>query len=192
MLQPVIILLNTLAVVIIAAAGIGAAALLVRMILQWTQANPFGWFALNLRRATEPLMRPLRIGFDNTILRYDLLPIVAAVLLLLYAFFASSIIYNYAIILTRISFAAEVTAVRAVVWLLGFLVNSYLAVLFLRFLLPFFGIGYSTPSFRLVFQVTEPVLKPLRRYFVIGLFDLSPLVVIFVLGWILQLLVSQM
>src|SRR3712207_6186442 len=123
MLQPIIFLLNTLSVLIVAAAGLGAAALLVRLILQWTQANPFGWFALNLRRATEPLMRPLRTGFDNTVLRYDLLPIVAAVLLLLYAFFAAGIVNGYAVILTRISFASEVTAGRVVLWLLAFLVN---------------------------------------------------------------------
>ena len=34
--------------------------------------------------------------------------------------------------------------------------------------------------------------EPLRRFLVIGLFDLSPLVAILVLGWLLQALVSRM
>jgi YggT family protein len=181
-----------LSVTLVAVAGVGAVALLVRMLLQWMQANPFGWFALNLRRATEPLMRPLRLSFDNSVLRYDMLPIVAAILLLLYAYFASSIINGYAIILASISYTSAVTMGRVVLWVLAVLVNTYLALIFLRFLLPFFGIGYSTPSFRFVFSVTEPILKPLRRFLVIGLFDLSPLVAILVLGWLLQALVSRM
>jgi uncharacterized protein YggT (Ycf19 family) len=192
MLQPIIWLLNMLSVALVAVAGVGAVALLVRMILQWAQANPFGWFALNLRRVTEPLMSPLRLGFDNRILRYDMLPIVAAILLLLYAYFASSIIQGYAIILTSISYASAVTVGVVLLWVLALLVNTYLALIFMRFLLPFFGIGYSTPSFRFVFLVTEPILKPLRRFLVIGLFDLSPLVAILVLGWLLQALVSRM
>ena len=57
----------------------------------------------------------------------------------------------------------------------------YMALLFARFLLPMLGFGYSSRFLRFAYQLTEPVLKPLRRYLVVGAFDFSPLVVLFVL-----------
>ncbi|HSE98050.1 MAG TPA: YggT family protein, partial [Blastocatellia bacterium] len=52
----------------------------------------------------------------------------------------------------------------------------YVAAIFLRFFLPFLGVGYMKKWFRFIFTITEPLLKPLRRIFVAGMFDFSPLV----------------
>jgi len=56
----------------------------------------------------------------------------------------------------------------------------YVVAIFLRFFLPFFGIGYRHKGFHFLFAITEPLLKPLRRIFVAGMFDFSPIVAMFI------------
>jgi YggT family protein len=62
----------------------------------------------------------------------------------------------------------------------------YVIAIFLRFFLPFFGVGYSNKSFHFLYVITEPLLKPLRRFFVAGMFDFSPVIAMF----LIQLLTS--
>ncbi len=175
----VIAIFDYLALAITIVTGVLALALVLRMVLQWAQVNPFGWFALNLRKVTEPVMRPFRYGFDNQMLRFDMLPIVAAALVLLNGLFAAWIVGQVSFVLRQFYRAPAITiglVLSAVLW---FAVVAYMAMLFGRFLLPMLGFGYSSRFLRVAFQLTEPVLKPLRRYLVIGAFDFSPVVVIF-------------
>jgi YggT family protein len=166
-----------------------AAALVLRMILQWAQVNPFGWFALNLRRLTEPVMRPFRFGFDNRTLRFDMLPLVAAALVLINGLFAAWIVSQVGSVIDQLALGGVSAGnlLSAVVWLA---VVLYMAALFGRFLMPMLGFGYSNRLFRFAFRITEPVLRPLRRYLVIGAFDLSPLVVIFLVQFVGSILRS--
>lgn len=181
-LEPIILLLSIVQYTILAAAGLMALALLVRMILQWSDVNPFGRVPAFLRKVTEPVMRPLRRGFDNRTLRFDMLPILAAILLLMYAFFAASIFSGFVFLLADIAQPIAVTPGRVVLWVLLCAINAYLAMLFVRFLLPYFEIGYSSRSNRLLFTLTEPLLKPFRRLLPVGPIDFSPMLLILVLG----------
>ena len=164
-----------------------AAALVVRMLLQWAQVNPFGWFALNLRKVTEPVMRPFRAGFDNRTMRFDFLPLVAAALVLINGLFAAWIVSQVGSVIAQLLLRGMSVGniASAILWLA---VVLYMAALFARFLMPMLGFGYSNRFFRLAFQITEPVLRPLRRYLIVGAFDFSPLVVIFVVQFVGTLL----
>jgi YggT family protein len=190
-----VLVLGYLRIAITVATVVLASALLLRMILQWAQVNPFGWFALNLRRVTEPVMRPFRYGFDNRMLRFDMMPIVAAALVLLNGLFAAWVVGQVEVVLADFAGFRPVTPGLVIGDLVWLAVVAYMALLFARFLLPMLGFGYSSGFLRFAYQVTEPVLKPLRRYLVLGAFDLSPLVVLFVLqfvGVILRNLLIQM
>ncbi len=50
---------------------------------------------------------------------------------------------------------------------------------------------YDNPIVRFVHQVTEPLLSPIRRFAMIGMIDLSPLVLIIVLQVITSVLASR-
>lgn len=176
-----VLIFTYLSYAITAASLVVAAALLLRMVLQWAQVNPFGWFALNLRRVTEPIMRPFRYGFDNRMLRFDMLPIVAAALVLLNGLFLAWIVGQVAFVLQDFSGLRRVTAGLVLGDLFWLVAVFYMALLFVRFLLPMLGFGYSSRFLRFAYVLTEPILKPLRRYLVVGAFDFSPLVVLFVL-----------
>ncbi len=74
--------------------------------------------------------------------------------------------------------------------LVGYLVWAYFFIVLLRVLMswvPMFTqrpLDYSNPIVKILLDLTEPVLSPLRRFLIIGMLDLSPMVVLFTLGLI--------
>ena len=76
------------------------------------------------------------------------------------------------------------------------MINSVLGifvfVIFIRSILTWFPIGRDNPIYLLVNQVTEPVLGPVRRYLPrFGNMDLSPMVVIIVILFVIQPIVRE-
>ncbi|HWE60747.1 MAG TPA: YggT family protein [Chloroflexota bacterium] len=63
----------------------------------------------------------------------------------------------------------------------------------IRVLLSWFSMGNTYgPVFRLLDDVTEPILRPLRRVIpTIGMFDLSPIVAILLINFISSLIQAQ-
>ena len=58
--------------------------------------------------------------------------------------------------------------------------------------LPMAGVRIDpyNPAIRVLFQLTDPILEPLRRYTTIGMIDLSPIVALIGLDMIRRLLIS--
>ena len=157
--------------------------LFLRVVLTWLGANPFGRIPYHLTRITEPMVRPVRSQFGGMRLRYDLIPLVMGVLILVTGLFIASMIGQLGQIILAIgknvmagAFASGAMAAE-VIRLLGLL---YVVAIFLRFFLPFFGVGYRHKFFHILFVITEPLLKPLRRIFIAGMFDFSPIVAMFI------------
>jgi len=165
--------------VTIAVAGL----LILRVILNWAGANPFSRLSYNLTRLTEPLVRPMRHQFAGRITRYDLMPLLMGVMILVTGLFISGTIGEFAAILLRVGTASRLGLItpRFVLSTMILILGSlYVLAIFLRFFLPLFGVSYANRFFRFVFVITEPLLKPLRRIFVAGMFDFSPLVAMFI------------
>jgi uncharacterized protein YggT (Ycf19 family) len=160
-----------------------------RVILKWLDVNPYGRVPYHLTRLTEPMVRPLRSQFGGRVLRFDMVPLLIGVMVLVTGLFISSMIAQLGGILSAIgnnilsgSIASGVL-IGELIRLTGLL---YVIAIFLRFFLPFFGVGYSNKFFHFLYVITEPLLKPLRRFFVAGMFDFSPVIAMF----IIQLLTS--
>jgi uncharacterized protein YggT (Ycf19 family) len=161
-----------------------ATLLFLRVLLAWLGANPFGRIPYHLTRITEPMVRPVRNQFGGgRYLRYDLIPLVMGVLILVTGLFISTMLGQLGAIISAIArnillgSIASAAMMGELIRLVGLL---YVVAIFLRFFLPFFGIGYRNRSFHFLFVITEPLLKPLRRVFVAGMFDFSPLVAMFI------------
>jgi len=158
--------------------------LFLRVILTWVGANPFGRIPYHLTRITEPMVRPVRSQFGTgRYLRYDLIPLVMGVLILVTGLFIASILGQLGAIIGAIGRNVMLGALASgamigeLIRLLGLL---YVVAIFLRFFLPFFGVGYRNKFFHFLFRITEPLLRPLRRIFVAGMFDFSPIVAMFI------------
>lgn len=161
-----------------------ASLLFLRVLLTWLGANPFGRIPYHLTRITEPMVRPVRSQFGGgRYLRYDLIPLVMGVLILVTGLFIASMLGQLGQIITAIGRNIMSGAIASgammgeLIRLIGLL---YVVAIFLRFFLPFFGVGYRNKFFHFLFVITEPLLKPLRRFFVAGLFDFSPIVAMFI------------
>jgi uncharacterized protein YggT (Ycf19 family) len=175
--------------VTVAVAGL----LFLRVILNWTGANPFSRLSYNLTRLTEPLVRPMRHQFAGRITRYDLVPLMMGVMILVTGLFISGTISQFAGVFRNVGAAARLGLItpRFLLSTLIILVGSlYVVAIFLRFFLPLFGVSYTSDFYRFLFVITEPVLKPLRRFFVAGMFDFSPLVAMFIVQIITPVLAN--
>lgn len=76
------------------------------------------------------------------------------------------------------------------VMLLSFVFNAYIFILLVRLLLQKFGASWTNPISQLVVKLTEPVIKPLRK-FIPGFkgFDLAIVVAIFVIQLIAVIII---
>jgi uncharacterized protein YggT (Ycf19 family) len=156
-----------------------AALFLLRVILAWAGVNPFARIPYHLTRITEPMVRPLRFQFSGRATRYDLLPLVAGVLVFFVGLIIADAIWQIAAIVTDIHRALTFSlfslpfALKMLIFIVG---DTYILAILLRLILPFLGVGYGNRFMRFLFRITEPLLKPLRRYLTFGMFDLSPMV----------------
>ncbi|HYP27118.1 MAG TPA: YggT family protein [Blastocatellia bacterium] len=183
------IALNLLSIAVFWATIAVAFLFFLRVILTWLGANPFGRVSYYLTRYTEPVIRPIRSQLGGVRMRYDLIPLVMGVMILVTGLFIASILGQFAAIFVSLSlssFNARVLLVN----LINFLGLLYVVAIFLRFFLPFFGVGYSNRLMRFLFVITEPLLKPLRRIFVAGMFDFSPLIAMLIVQVVTSILVS--
>ncbi|HSO74306.1 MAG TPA: YggT family protein [Blastocatellia bacterium] len=125
----------------------------------------------------------MRHQFAGRVTRYDLMPLLMGVMILVTGLFISGTISQFASIMLSVQTAARLDLLTprfllsTLIVLLG---SLYVVAIFLRFFMPLFGVSYANRFFRFLFKITEPLLKPLRRIFVAGMFDFSPLVAMFI------------
>lgn len=142
----------------------------VRVLLQLVRANFYNPVCQFFYKATNPVLMPLRKvlrpvrNFDvsGTLLAY-LLECAKVLLLLALAGRAPGVIGIFVLGLAE---------------LIGFVLMLYFWLILLRVVLSFVGQGGYHPMVPLIAQITEPVLKPVRRVLPdLGGLDLSPLLV---------------
>ena len=70
---------------------------------------------------------------------------------------------------------------------LGLLLQVLWLAILVRVILSWFPVDQSNPIIRIVWEITEPVLAPIRRVIPrIGMFDLSPLAAFLVISFLQQ------
>jgi YggT family protein len=167
-----------------------------RVVVSYVTSNPFAWLPYHLRKLTEPLVRPLRGQFDGRTMRFDLLPLVAAMVVFVIGLMVADLMLTLSAVVSNV----YKTAVHGTLMVPGFLFKQFLILAFLlyivaillRVLLPLFGVGYRNGLLRFVYGITEPLLRPLRRFFLIGMFDLSPWVAIIIIRFAMGIIVTNL
>ena len=175
-----------------------AGLLVLRVIVAWAGVNPFGWVPFHLRRVTEPLVRPLRQPFSGYTMRFDLLPLVAAATILFGGLFLGYVYDRLFLdILQDVVQSARFNVVsgrKALIWLIKLAGVLYEAAIFMRIILPWFGLGYGSRLHRFTFMITEPLMRPIRRllgrYLAVGMFDFSAFLALILVRIVTGLLVE--
>lgn len=156
-------------------------AVILRLLLQWVRADFYNPLSQFLVRITSPLLVPLRRVIPS-IGRLDTAAVVLALLLEIASLFIVSQINSLSLAWPQLILLAITKLLMAVLWLYFFLI---LAVVILSWV----GGQVRHPIIPLMAQLTEPVLRPLRKVIppIAGM-DLSPLFAIIAIRFLILLL----
>ena len=169
------------------------ALMLLRLIANLANPNPFGWTSQTIRRLTDPLIGPVRRALVRAGVDPKYSPLVAILATILLGWFALQIVSGATMTLEGILRSLINHAMGPFAgYLLNGLLSFYILLIFLRVIFSWVNVSYSHRWMRLLVTATEPLLGPLRRAIpLIGGFDVSPIVALLIVQ-VLQRVVAGM
>ncbi|MEJ2383370.1 MAG: YggT family protein [Xanthomonadales bacterium] len=172
---------NALTFLITTLVDLYVTAVLLRLLLQWVRADFYNPVCQFLVRITNPVLAPLRRVIPS-IGRIDTASIV---LMLGLEVIATWIVVQFG----PVDFGVPQIVVYSVVKLLGTLLWTWFFLIIAMVILSWVGRGARHPVIPLVYQLTEPLLRPVRRVIppIAGI-DLAPLFVLVAIRFLLILL----
>ena len=163
-------------------------ALVLRLIFNYSDPNPFGGvgrFSYKLKKLTDRFVYPAARFLANFRVDTKLAPLVTIFLSVVLAYFTLQIIKNTFFIVDGLAEAISKNDAKALVgYVLYALVSIYILFIFIRFLAAWFVFSRNT-FLGFVQRVTDPVLIPVQRLIPpIGMFDISAMLVLLLLGFL--------
>ncbi len=173
------------AVIALIVATIGL--VLLRLLANYADLNPFSWPAMTIRRLTDPLIGPIRRALMGFGVNPKYAPLITILLAILLGWFTIQLVASIANTLAGVLLSLQQQAlVPAVGYILYGLLAVYTLLVFIRIIFGWGLISYSNRIMRFLVNATEPLLGPLRRMVPpVGGFDISPIVA-FIILWLFQ------
>ena len=152
--------------------------MIIRLIADAMDLNPFAWTSRTIRRLTDFLVMPVRGGLREAGVDPKFGPLVVILLVILLGYLISwltgTILGTVLGVLESVRRAALITAIGYIIY--G-LLSIYLILIFARVIFMWGRVSYKNRIMRFLYNATEPLLGPLRRTLPpLGPFDISPLV----------------
>lgn len=165
--------------------------IVLRLIANYADLNPFSWPALTIRRLTDPLIGPVRRGLIGFGVDPKYSPLVAILIAILLGWFVLQLVSSIANTIAGVLLSLQQQLVVPVIgYVLYGLLAFYTLLIFIRIIFSWVMISYSNRVMRFLVNTTEPLLGPLRRIVPpLGMFDISPIVAFFIL-WLFQAAVA--
>jgi YggT family protein len=161
--------------------------MIIRLIVDAADLNPFGAIARTTRRFTDSFVMPVRGSLRGFGVDPKYAPVVIILLTILLGYFLLQLVGT-----VGETIAGVILSVRAgsVIYALGYvlfgLLSIYTLLLFIRIIFSWAMVGYRNRLMRFLIDVTEPLLGPLRRVIPpFGRMDISPIFA-FLIVWLLQ------
>lgn len=163
------------------------ALMLVRLLVNYLDINPFNRVVLFVRRLTDPLVAPVRRALAGFGVSQNVAPVITLLIAILMSWFVVRLAETLLNTVAGILGGAQSGAIVA---LLGYALYGALALysllIFIRIIFSWSGAGYSNRVMRFLINATDPLLQPLRRMIPpLGMFDISPIVA-FIIIWLFQ------
>jgi len=156
-------------------------AILLRLLLQWVGADFYNPLSQFLVKVTNPVLVPARLLIPS-IGKLDTASVVVMLLLELLQLVVISL-------LSQTDFGFQFLLLFAVRKLLVALLLTYFVLIIARVIISWFANQSRHPLIPLIYQLTEPVLRPISRLLpTMGGVDLSPLIALIALRALLLLL----
>ncbi|MCA1576294.1 MAG: YggT family protein [Acidobacteria bacterium] len=161
--------------------------MILRLIGDAADLNPFGWASRTLRRLTDGFVVPVRGALRQVGVDPKYAPLVVILVAILLGYFILQLVGTLATTLSGV-----ITGVQAgqLFLVLGFilygLLSIYSLLIFMRIIFSWGMVSYQNPVMRFLVDATEPLLGPLRRMIPpLGRMDISPIVAFLIL-WLFQ------
>jgi YggT family protein len=161
--------------------------MILRMIGDAADLNPFGWASRTLRRLTDPFVVPVRGTLRQVGVDAKFAPLVVILVSILLGFFLAQLVSTIAM---TVSGVIQSLLDGAIVSVLGFilygLISIYILLVFMRIIFAWGMVSYTNRIMRFLVNTTEPLLGPLRRMIPpLGPMDISPIIAFLIL-WLFQ------
>jgi YggT family protein len=161
--------------------------MVIRLIVDALDLNPFGWISRTIHRLTDGFLIPVRGGLRNFGMDPKFAPLVVILLVILLGYFLLQLIG--AICSTILGVLVSVRE-GAMISVLGYLlygaISIYILLIIMRIVFSWGRLSYRNRIMRFLIDVTEPLLGPLRRIIPpLGWIDISPIVA-FIILWLFQ------
>ena len=172
----------------------GIVLILLRSLFNYMDVNPFTWHARNVRRATDPVIAPVRMMLMGFRIDPKVAPFVVIILMIVVGYLLVQIAGTVLNTAAGIIYALTDRKLSAPVGIAGYLLLGFLGMyalaILVRIVMSWFGTSYANRLMRFLIKLTEPLLVPLRRTLpTVGMFDVSPMVAVLIV-WICQMAVS--
>jgi YggT family protein len=161
--------------------------MIVRLIADAMDLNPFGWASRTIRRLSDGIVIPVRGGLRGFGVDPKFAPLVVILVVILLGYFVLQLVGTIAVTISGVLFSLQRGAVPAILgYILYGLLSIYSLLIIIRLIFSWGMISYTNRVMRFLVDVTEPLLGPLRRVIPpLGRFDISPLVALLIL-WLFQ------
>ena len=172
----------------ISAIIIGVILLMVlRLVSDGLDLNPFGWASRTIRRLSDGFIVPVRGGLRHVGMDLKFAPLVVILIVILLGYFILQLVGTIATTIAGILTSVQSGAFVAVIgFILYGLLSIYILLIIMRIVFSWGMVSYSNRIMRFLYDVTEPLLGPLRRIIPpLGWIDISPIVA-FIILWLFQ------
>lgn len=165
--------------------------MVVRLIINYADVNPFSRPVIQVRRLSDPLVNPVRRGLLQLGFGPNITPLVVTLIAIVLGWFVLQLSESILKMILGIYGAGrERHPVAIVGWLLYGFLDIYALLIVIRIVFSWGNVSYSNRVMRFLVNATDPLLLPLRRIIPpLGVFDLSALVALLLL-WMLKTAVA--
>jgi len=157
--------------------------MVLRVIVLQADLNPFGWISLTTRRLTDSIISPIRRGLVGFGIDPKYSPLVMILITILLGWFVLQLVSSIANTIVGVLLSVQNQAVVPIFgYVLYGLLDFYMALILIRIIFSWAMVSYSNRVMRMLVNVTEPLLGPLRRLIPpVLMFDISPIVAFLIL-----------
>jgi len=161
--------------------------MILRLIGDAADLNPFSWAARTLRRLTDGFVVPVRGTLRQVGVDPKFAPLVVMLVSILLGYFIWRLVQTVGITVDGAISSVRTGAVFAALgYILYGLLSIYSLLIFVRIIFSWGMVSYHNRIMRFLVDVTEPMLAPLRRMIPpVAMMDISPLVAFLIL-WLFQ------
>lgn len=164
---------------------------ILRLVADHADFNPFGSAARTIRRLSDPLIGPVRRALMGFGVDPKYAPLVTILIAILLGWFVLQLVASVANTIAGVLLSSQRgSIVPAVGYLIYGALAFYSLLIFMRIIFSWVMISYGNRVMRFLVNTTEPLLGPLRRIVPpLGRFDISPIVA-FIILWLFQAAVA--